>query len=66
MKITVNGSEYEYKGDGSLSGLLGELGASSKSVAVTVNEEIIRRSLHASSVLKEGDRVEVLTMAGGG
>jgi sulfur carrier protein len=35
-------------------------------VAVEVNRRLVRRAEHASTRLAEGDRVEVVTLVGGG
>ncbi len=66
MKITVNGKAHEHRGDGTVAGVLRELGADPARVAVVVNEAVIRSAERAAARLKEGDRVEVLTFAGGG
>jgi sulfur carrier protein len=46
--------------------LIGELGLAGKPVAVERNREVVPRALHASTVLAEGDRIEVVTFVGGG
>jgi sulfur carrier protein len=35
-------------------------------VAVEVNEEVVPRARHATIQLREGDRVELVTLVGGG
>lgn len=35
-------------------------------VAVDVNKEIVPRRLYDETILREGDRVEIVRMAGGG
>ena len=66
MKIVLNGEQHECKGDGSLDGLLKEIGAAGGRVAVMVNGEVVRNADRANVRLKEDDRVEILTMMGGG
>ena len=38
----------------------------SRQVAVEVTFELIRRVRHAEQVLQEGDRLEIVTLVGGG
>ncbi|ABL64785.1 sulfur carrier protein ThiS [Chlorobium phaeobacteroides] len=66
ITIELNGENYTIPRGSSVSDLLKEIGSDGKTVAVVVNELIIRpenRSLH---LLMEGDRVEILVFAGGG
>ena len=46
--------------------LLSKLGLESRHVAVEVNLEIVPRGKHAEHRLAEGDRLEVVTLVGGG
>ncbi len=66
MELTVNGEAHTHKGNGSLRTLLDELGADQARVALMVNDSVVRRDKREETVLREGDRVEVLTFAGGG
>jgi sulfur carrier protein len=66
MKLRLNGNDYDYRGDGSLGGLLVELKANPDHVAVMVNGCIIPKAERCACWLKEGDAVEVLTFMGGG
>jgi thiamine biosynthesis protein ThiS len=66
MDITVNGNQFDYQGTGSLDSLLKQLGANPEAVALMVNDQIIPRTERDAVVLKEGDRVEVLSFMGGG
>jgi sulfur carrier protein len=66
MKLVVNGESVEHEGDGKVVSFLAEMHADCDRVAIMVNEEVVRRSEWGSVNLKEGDRVEVLTYAGGG
>jgi len=49
-----------------VAGLLVSLGRDPKKVAVEVNEEVVPREQHAMKELREGDRVEIVTLVGGG
>lgn len=66
MKLTVNGKEKKMPDELTVSGLLEHLGISVKEVAVEVNREIVPRSQHVGALLKEGDRVEIVTFVQGG
>jgi sulfur carrier protein len=66
MRLMVNGAPYECEGDASVPAVLAAMGANPQSVAVLVNEEVVRLEQRPEFVLHEGDRVEVLTFAGGG
>ncbi len=66
MNITVNGNKHSHQGTGLLDSLLKELGANPEAVALMVNELVIPRTERAGVVLKDGDRVEVLSFMGGG
>ena len=46
--------------------LLAELGLPLGHVAVEVNLELVPRARHAEQILAEGDRVEIVTLVGGG
>ena len=49
-----------------LSGLLTELKVPQKGVAIEVNGNIIPRSEFENLQIKEGDRIEILRIVGGG
>lgn len=66
MNIIVNGNKHNHQGNGSLEVLLKEIGAKPLSVAVTVNDQVIPLTKHNDCILKEGDRVEILSFMGGG
>ena len=64
--IAVNGEAREIPAGTTVTELLGILGITADRIAVEVNREIVTRSLHPTHVLVEGDRVEIVTMVGGG
>ena len=66
MRITVNGGEQVIPADTTVTKLLELLEITADRIAVEVNREIVTRSLHATHVLADGDRVEIVTMVGGG
>ena len=69
MKIRVNGKEkkIELKNEKALlSNTLELLGYDSKTVVVEVNDLIINSKKWDNEVLKEGDRIEIVSIVGGG
>jgi sulfur carrier protein len=66
VRITVNGEERKIADGATVSDLIRALEIEKGRVAVEVNRSIVPRSSHADHVLSEGDRVEIVTMVGGG
>ena len=66
MRIVVNGEERSVAPATTVRMLLDELGYGDELVAVERGEEIVPRAEHASTVLAEGDRLEVVHFVGGG
>lgn len=66
MQIQVNGEMLQVQDGITLTGLVEQLELSEKRIAVELNLEIIPRSEHLETVLKESDRVEIVHAIGGG
>jgi sulfur carrier protein len=66
MNIQVNGQGHEIAAGSTVANLLGELGVSQPHVAVEVNLEVVPRAQHRDTILSDGDRIEVVTLVGGG
>ena len=66
MDIQLNGQPRQVDSTSTLASLLRDEGLAERRVAVELNGEIIPRSQHASQVLREGDRVEIVHALGGG
>jgi thiamine biosynthesis protein ThiS len=66
MKLRVNGEEHEHKGAGTVTALLDELKAEPARSAVLLNDDVVPRAAFATARLKPGDRLEILTLMGGG
>jgi sulfur carrier protein len=65
MKIFVNGNERD-AGDGlTVAALIAELGITGP-VAVERNREVVPRAEHATTTLRDGDRLEIVHFVGGG
>lgn len=66
MKVQLNGAEHEVATASTVRELLRQLGREGVPCAVEVNRELVPHARHASHALREGDRVEVVTLVGGG
>lgn len=66
MVVSVNGRERELPDGTTIRALLVSLGLGGKPVAVEVNRELAPRATHGDRVLAAGDRVEIVTLVGGG
>jgi thiamine biosynthesis protein ThiS len=66
VNITLNGTEREVEPRTSVAALLAELGLSAEAVAVERNLELVPRARLALVELEPGDRVEIVTLVGGG
>jgi len=66
MKITVNDQPYELAEGSTVAALLEQLGLTGKPVAVEVNLQVVPHARHAEHVLAGNDRLEVVTLVGGG
>lgn len=65
MRIQVNGELREVEA-ATILALVEELGLDIRKVAVERNLEIVPKSLHASTAIMDGDRIEVVQFVGGG
>jgi sulfur carrier protein len=66
MRIEVNGEAREVEEGLTVRGLLDALELGGRLVAVERNAEIVPRAQHATTVLREGDRIEIVHFVGGG
>ncbi len=66
MQIQLNGKQTEITESLTVTALIEQLGLAGKRIAVEVNENIITRSAHPTTVLHSGDRVEIVHAIGGG
>lgn len=64
--MVVNGEALAVDDGATVADLLVRLGVASQAVAVEVNLDLVPRAQHAEVRLTEGDRVEVVTLVGGG
>lgn len=66
MQITLNGSGHPIEHPMSLSELLDSLGLGGKPVVIEVDEEAVFPRNYGSIGVKDGSRVEIVTLAAGG
>ena len=66
MQLLVNGAAFDLPDDSSVSTLIERMQLVGKRLAVELNGEIVTRSLHAQTRLREADRVEIVQAIGGG
>jgi len=66
VDLTVNGEKRQFASPISVEQLLSKLQIDSKKVALERNLEIVPRSCYRDTMLKEGDRIEIVHFIGGG
>lgn len=66
MKILLNNETTLLNNELTISILLDQINIRQKYFAVEVNEKIIPKSKHKSFLIKEGDKIEIITAIGGG
>jgi len=64
--IEVNGERREITEGETVATLLERLGIGAHPCAVEVNRMLVRKRDHADATLLPGDRVEIVTLVGGG
>jgi len=66
VKILVNGAKRDVPEGTTIAQLLSELEIPARTAAVEVNLQLVPRARHAEHQLREADRLEVVTLVGGG
>jgi sulfur carrier protein len=66
IQITVNGSTRALEGSLDVAALLAAMQLAGKKVAVERNGEIVPKSAHGSTLVLDGDRLEIVVAVGGG
>lgn len=66
LALTVNGEARRVPAPASIKDLLDRLGLDGRGVVVELNRRIVRRPEHTSTVLRDGDTVELVHFVGGG
>lgn len=66
MQLLVNGASVELPESANVVALIERMRLAGKRLAVELNGEMLPRSTHAQTALREGDRVEIVQAIGGG
>ena len=66
MKLHINGEIRDTPALASVADLAAWLGLPAFGSAVELNGEVVRRADHPATPLREGDRLEVVRLVGGG
>lgn len=66
VQIRVNGRSEDVPVSSNLADLIKRLGLDGSPCAAEVNEMLVPKREHGSHVLQDGDRVELVTLVGGG
>ena len=64
--ITVNGKQIQLTAEMSVAEYLEQNNYQVNRIAVEMNEEILPKYSYSETMLKDGDRLEVVTFVGGG
>ena len=66
IEIRVNGDTKHYDHPLAVSELLEQMAIAGKKIAVERNGEIVPRSAHGATLLRDGDQLEIVVAVGGG
>jgi sulfur carrier protein len=66
VKIAVNGKDREIEERTDISGLIAQFRLKGDALIVTVNGNVVERGLWGQKVICEGDRVDFISLVGGG
>lgn len=66
IEIEVNGEKRQVPEGTTVAGLVESLGLRPEVVAVERNAQLVRRAERGTTELRAGDRIEVVTLVGGG
>jgi sulfur carrier protein len=66
MKVIVNGQEHDLPDGATVRALIERLGLANAACAAEVNKRLVPRRAQETTPLREGDRVEVVSLVGGG
>jgi len=66
VTLTVNGEPKNVPEGLTLAQLVRELGLERNPIAVELNRQVVPRDRHGDTRLAQGDRLEIVTLVGGG
>jgi sulfur carrier protein len=65
-RITLNGDPYELESPLTVAALLAKLEIDARRVAVEHNTIVVKRAAYDATLVRDGDRVEIVNFVGGG
>jgi thiamine biosynthesis protein ThiS len=66
LTIQLNGDRYEVAGPLTITALLAQLNIDPRLVAVEHNVEVVKRHRYETTMVNEGDEIEIVNFVGGG
>ena len=66
LTLQINGERKQLPADSCVSALVEKIPLAGKRFAIELNGEIVPKSAHATTLLHDGDRLEVVVAVGGG
>ena len=66
MNILLNGEPREEPAELTVAQLLARLEMPPRGIAVELNQQVVPHSRHAEQKLRDGDRIEIVSLVGGG
>lgn len=66
MTVIVNGEPHELPERATVADLLLDLNLGGAACAVEINKSLVPKARHPDHPIREGDRIEVVTLVGGG
>ena len=66
LKLVVNGQPQELHHPATIAELLQRLNLPPRGFAVELNDQIVPKARHAEQLLADGDRLEIVSLVGGG
>ena len=66
LTLQINGEQKQFPPDINVAGLIASMQLSGKRIAIELNGEIVPKSSHVTTQLRDGDKLEVVVAVGGG
>jgi sulfur carrier protein len=66
IQVTVNGAAQRFEAPLAVAELVQKMSLAGRRIAVERNGEIVPKSVHGSTLLADGDRLEIVVAVGGG
>ena len=66
IQVTVNGAARRFERPIAVYELVAQLALTGRKIAVEKNGEIVPKSAHGSTLIADGDRLEIVAAVGGG